>query len=67
VFKNEGDIAITVPNKHIVGETFHNSKHDSLLELKVCASNDYNTLDKPNINTHYPQRNRHIPQVFQKE
>ena len=45
VLKNEDDVTITVPNKHIVGEILHNSKHDSLLELKVGISYDHNPLD----------------------
>jgi len=45
VLKNEDDVTITVPNKHIVGEILHNSKHDSLLELKVGISYDHNPLE----------------------
>jgi small conductance mechanosensitive channel len=45
VLKNEDDVAITVPNKHIVGEILHNSRNDSLLELKVGISYDHNPLD----------------------
>ena len=45
VLKNEDDVTITVPNKHIVGEILHNSKHDSLLELSVGISYDHNPLE----------------------
>jgi len=45
VLKNEDDVVITVPNKHIVGEVLHNSKHDSLLELQVGISYSHNPLD----------------------
>ena len=45
VLKNEDDVAITVPNKHIVGEILHNSRHDSLLELKVGISYNENPLE----------------------
>ncbi|MDO6506346.1 mechanosensitive ion channel family protein [Colwellia sp. 4_MG-2023] len=45
VLKNEDDVIITVPNKHIVGEILHNSKNDSLLELKVGISYEHNPLE----------------------
>lgn len=45
VLKNEDDVVITIPNKHIVGEILHNSKHDSLLELSVGVSYDHNPLE----------------------
>lgn len=45
VLKNEDDVSITIPNKHIVGEILHNSKHDSLLELKVGVSYNHNPLE----------------------
>ena len=45
VLKNEDDVTITVPNKHIVGEVLHNSKHDSLLELSVGVSYQHNPLE----------------------
>jgi small conductance mechanosensitive channel len=44
LLKNEDDVTITIPNKHIVGEILHNSKHDSLLELKVGISYSHNPL-----------------------
>lgn len=45
VLKNEDDVSITIPNKHIVGEILHNSKHDSLLELKVGISYNHNPIE----------------------
>lgn len=45
VLKNEDDVIITVPNKHIVGEILHNSKNDSLLELNVGIAYNHNPLD----------------------
>lgn len=45
ILKNEDDVVITVPNKHIVGEVLHNSKHDSLLELSVGISYQHNPLE----------------------
>ena len=45
VLKNEDDVTITVPNKHIVGEILHNSRHDSLLELKVGISYNHNPIE----------------------
>ena len=32
---DEDNVEITIPNKHIVGEVLHNSRHDSLLHLSV--------------------------------
>lgn len=45
LLKNEDDVHITVPNKHIVGEILHNSQNDSLLELKVGISYKHNPLE----------------------
>lgn len=45
VLKNEDDVRITIPNKHIVGEILHNSKNNSLLELKVGISYKHNPLE----------------------
>lgn len=45
LLKNEDDVTITIPNKHIVGEILHNSQHDSLLELKVGISYNHNPLE----------------------
>lgn len=45
LLKNEDDVLITIPNKHIVGEILHNSQHDSLLELKVGVSYSHNPLE----------------------
>jgi small conductance mechanosensitive channel len=35
IINDQDNVCITIPNKHIVGEILHNSKHDSLLELTV--------------------------------
>ena len=45
LLKNEDDVTITIPNKHIVGEILHNSKNDSLLELTVGISYEHNPLE----------------------
>ncbi len=45
LLKNEDDVSITVPNKHIVGEILHNSRNDSLLELSVGISYEHNPLE----------------------
>lgn len=45
VLKDEDDVTITIPNKHIVGEILHNSQHDSLLELKVGISYNHNPIE----------------------
>jgi len=38
VIKDEDEVDITIPNKHIVGEILHNSKNNTLLELSVGIS-----------------------------
>jgi small conductance mechanosensitive channel len=38
IIHDQDNVCITIPNKHIVGEILHNSKHDSLLELTVGVS-----------------------------
>ena len=45
ILKDEDNVDITIPNKHIVGEVLHNSKHDSLLELSVGISYKNNPLE----------------------
>jgi len=45
VLKDEDDVTITIPNKHIVGEILHNSQHDSLLELKVGIAYNHNPIE----------------------
>ena len=42
---DEDGVDITIPNKHIVGEVLHNSKHDSLLELSVGVSYDHDPVE----------------------
>ncbi|MEY8216370.1 MAG: mechanosensitive ion channel [Colwellia sp.] len=43
--KNEDNVIITIPNKHIVGEILHNSKKESLLELSVGIAYQHNPLE----------------------
>lgn len=38
ILVDEDGVEITIPNKHIVGEVLHNSKHESLLKLEVGIS-----------------------------
>lgn len=45
LLKNEDDVLIMIPNKHIVGEVLHNSKHDSLLELSVGIAYEHNPIE----------------------
>jgi small conductance mechanosensitive channel len=45
ILTDEDDVEITIPNKHIVGEVLHNSKHDSLLELSVGIDYSENPLE----------------------
>ncbi|MBO9491217.1 mechanosensitive ion channel family protein [Endozoicomonas sp. G2_1] len=45
ILQDEDNVEITIPNKHIVGEILHNSKHDSLLELSIGISYDDNPID----------------------
>ncbi|TPH15219.1 mechanosensitive ion channel family protein [Litorilituus lipolyticus] len=45
VIVDKDNVDITIPNKHIVGEVLHNSKHDSLLELNVGIAYKHNPLE----------------------
>ena len=45
ILTDEDHVEITIPNKHIVGEVLHNSKHDSLLELSVGIDYSENPLE----------------------
>lgn len=45
ILSDEDNVEITIPNKHIVGEVLHNSKHDSLLELSVGIDYNENPLE----------------------
>lgn len=45
ILNDEDEVEIMIPNKHIVGEVLHNSKHDSLLELSVGISYQHNPLE----------------------
>ena len=44
IIHDQDNVCITIPNKHIVGEILHNSKHDSLLELTVGVSYKENPI-----------------------
>ena len=45
IIKDKDNVEITIPNKHIVGEILHNSKHDSLLELSVGIAYQHNPIE----------------------
>ncbi|MFQ3288053.1 MAG: small conductance mechanosensitive channel [Alteromonadaceae bacterium] len=45
IIRDQDNVEITIPNKHIVGEILHNSKHDSLLELNVGIAYHHNPLE----------------------
>ncbi|AWB68725.1 mechanosensitive ion channel protein MscS [Saccharobesus litoralis] len=45
ILVDEDEVEITIPNKHIVGEVIHNSKHDSLLELSVGIAYQHNPIE----------------------
>jgi small conductance mechanosensitive channel len=45
ILSDEDNVEITIPNKHIVGEILHNSKHDSLLELTVGIDYQHNPIE----------------------
>jgi len=44
VIRDEDNVNITIPNKHIVGEILHNSKKQTLLEMKVGISYQDNPI-----------------------
>ena len=44
IIKDEDDVEITIPNKHIVGEILHNSRNNSLLELNVGIAYSHDPL-----------------------
>ena len=45
ILLDEDNVEVMIPNKHIVGEVLHNSKNDSLLELKVGIAYEHNPMD----------------------
>ncbi len=45
IINDQDNVEITIPNKHIVGEVLHNSKHDSLLELSVGIAYQHNPIE----------------------
>lgn len=42
---DEDNVEVMIPNKHIVGEILHNSKNDSLLELKIGIAYEHNPVE----------------------
>lgn len=40
ILKDEDNVKITIPNRHIVGEILHNSQHNSLVETTIGVSYD---------------------------
>ncbi|WDE14601.1 mechanosensitive ion channel family protein [Thalassomonas haliotis] len=45
ILRDEDDVKIMIPNKHIVGEVLHNSSHDSLVELSVGIDYRHNPVE----------------------
>ncbi|WP_236702559.1 mechanosensitive ion channel family protein [Thalassomonas actiniarum] len=45
ILRDEDDVQIMIPNKHIVGEVLHNSSHDSLVELSVGIDYRHNPVE----------------------
>jgi small conductance mechanosensitive channel len=45
ILRDEDNVKIMLPNKHIVGEVLHNSNNDSLLELSVGIAYQHNPLE----------------------
>jgi len=45
ILRDEDNVKIMIPNKHIVGEILHNSNDDSLLELSVGIAYKENPLE----------------------
>lgn len=45
ILRDEDNVKIMIPNKHIVGEVLHNSNDDSLLELSVGIAYKHNPLE----------------------
>jgi len=45
ILRDEDDVRIMIPNKHIVGEVLQNSNNDSLLELSVGIAYHHNPLE----------------------
>jgi len=45
ILRDEDDVKIMIPNKHIVGEVLQNSNNDSLLEVSVGIAYHHNPLE----------------------
>jgi small conductance mechanosensitive channel len=45
IIRDEDNVKITIPNKHIVGEILHNSRQVSLLELTVGINYSHNPIE----------------------
>ena len=45
ILRDEDDVKIMIPNKHIVGEVLHNSSNDSLVELSVGIDYRHNPVE----------------------
>lgn len=45
ILLDEDNVEVMIPNKHIVGEILHNSKMDSLLELRVGIAYEHDPLE----------------------
>ncbi len=45
IIRDENDVEIMIPNKHIVGEVLHNSKQESLLQVTVGIAYKHNPND----------------------
>lgn len=45
ILRDEDNVKIMIPNKHIVGEILHNSNNDTLLELSVGIAYQENPLE----------------------
>jgi small conductance mechanosensitive channel len=45
ILRDEDNVKIMIPNKHIVGEVLHNSDENTLLELNVGIAYHHNPLD----------------------
>ncbi len=45
ILRDEDNVKIMIPNKHIVGEVLHNSNNDTLLELSVGIAYQENPLE----------------------
>lgn len=49
IVRDENDVEIMIPNKHIVGEILHNSKQDSMITVTVGIDYKHNPNDVVNL------------------